>query len=148
MADREDSQQQEDEKRRVQVDEDWKKSVAEEKQKLREEQQDQQQARPAGQQEPTFPEPTIQVLLAGLYTQTLAALGALENPLTGKRQKSIAEAAYLIDTISMLKDKTEGNLTAEESSYVESILYDLRIRYVAAVGPPAGEQQGPQPQKS
>jgi hypothetical protein len=129
---------------RVRADEDWKKSVAEERQRLREqEEQRQGQSRPDARERagPTsFPEPSIQIFLAGLYTQTLVALGALEDPATGKPEKNVAEAAYLIDTIDMLRTKTEGNLTDDESAYVQNLLYDLKMRYVSATEG-AGEAQ-------
>ena len=32
----------------------------------------------------------------------------------------------------MLQQKTSGNLTPDEGDYVESILYDLRMRFVNA----------------
>jgi len=125
------------------VDEDWKKSVADEKRKLKEQdEQTHRQQQEAEFEEPTeFPEPSIQIFLAGLYTQTLVALGTIQNPLTGKQKTNAAEAAYLIDTIDMLREKTQGNLTPEEDAYMDHILYDLRMRYVTATG---GSDQAPQ----
>jgi len=124
-----DEQQKEPE---LHVDEDWKKRVAEEKARLREQEA---QERPAqrraeeGEAEELV-EPNFQVFLAGLYTQTLIALGEVESPVSGKKEKRLREAQYLIDTIDMLRRKTKGNLTAEESRYVDNLLYDLRMRYV------------------
>ena len=34
----------------------------------------------------------------------------------------------------MLKEKTKGNLTPEEERVIEYVLYDLRIKYVKAIG--------------
>lgn len=78
-----------------------------------------------GQQEPNF-----QTFLAGLYTQTLASLGAVKNPMSGEREVNLDQAQYLIDTVGMLKDKTEGNLDSDEQSYLLNLLQDLRMRYV------------------
>lgn len=78
--------------------------------------------------------------LAGLYTQTLASLGEVENPMTGEREKDLAQAQYLIDTIGMLQKKTEGNLEGQEKQYLMNLLQDLRMRYVRAVD--AAAQQG------
>jgi len=112
------------------VDEDWKKAVAEEKARARAE-HEHRRADDAGQAETRpLPEPNMQVFLAGLYTQTLVALGEMESPLTGKKQRNVAEAAYLIDTIAMLQQKTRGNLAGDEASYVQNVLTDLRMRYV------------------
>ena len=43
----------------------------------------------------------------------------------------------MIDILAMLEVKTRGNLTAQERSLLEQVLYDLRMRYVAA------QQQAP-----
>ena len=115
---------------KVHVDEDWKKSVAEERARARE-QEGAQQGPPAGGR-PPLPEPSIQVFMAGLYAQTLVALGEMENPATGKKAEDIEEAAYMVDTIAMLQAKTSGNLSPEEDAYVQNILTDLRMRYVKA----------------
>ena len=121
------------------MDEDWKKSVAEERDKLREEQapgpeQKQQESPPQA-----LPEPDFRVFLAGLYTQTLVALGELENPVSHTKEKALPEAQFLIDTIDMLRKKTEGNLSAEEGDYLTSLLHDLRMRYVSAAGARPGQ---------
>jgi len=39
-----------------------------------------------------------------------------------------------INLIGMLKEKTKGNLTPEEEKRIEYVLYDLRIKYVKAIG--------------
>ena len=51
-----------------------------------------------------------------------------------KQLKDINLAKHTIDTIAMLKDRTEGNLNEEEKKFLEAILTDLRWRYVKAVG--------------
>jgi hypothetical protein len=117
----------------IHVDEDWKRAVADEKEKLRDEEPAARQAEEAQAEERApLAEPTMQAFMAGLYTQTLMALGELKNPITGEQKTSIGEAAFLIDTIAMLQKKTEGNLTPEENSYVQNVLTDLRMRYVNA----------------
>jgi len=40
-------------------------------------------------------------------------------------------ARQTIDTLEMLAGKTRGNLTRDEEKLLESILYELRIRYAA-----------------
>jgi hypothetical protein len=39
----------------------------------------------------------------------------------------------MIDILSLLEQKTKGNLTAEERSVLEQVLYELRMRFVQAV---------------
>ena len=125
------------------VDEDWKETVAGERRKQRE--KEQAGSKTAEQaQRPPLPEPSVQIFMAGLYTQTLVLLGLMPNPATGETSRDLAEAQYLIDTIAMLQEKTKGNLTEEESSYLEGILYDLRMRFVSATSQPeaAAETEG------
>jgi len=133
---------------KLHVDEDWKKSVADEKAKQRQEdQQGRRQPAPEREEPSTLPQPTMKVFLAGLWHQTLIALGEVEDPVTGKKEKHPAEAAYLIDTIAMLQEKTKGNLAGDESSYIQSILTDLRIRYVRVAeqsSKASGEEEGTQ----
>jgi hypothetical protein len=38
----------------------------------------------------------------------------------------------MIDLISLLRDKTKGNLTPDEAKLVDDLLYELRMRYVQA----------------
>lgn len=130
---------------KVRVDEEWKKAAAQEKEELRKQEEEKKRAgRERGAERRGLPEPTIEGFMAGLYTQTLIALGELENPLTQKAEKSIDEAALLIDTIAMLQTKTQASLTPEEGSYVQNLLTDLRLRYVRVTGEP-DQQEGDQP---
>ena len=66
-----------------------------------------------------------------LNTQALLFLGKIPNPMTGKYEKDVNMAKYLIDTIDMLSKKTEGNLDENEKKLVENILYDLRMAYIS-----------------
>lgn len=125
---------------RIHVDEDWKKSVQEEKERLRAEQppepEEQEQPpepeRPRSRRRAELPEPTLEMFLAGIYSQALVAMGAMENPVTGKKERRPEEASYLIDTLSMLKNKMQGNLSTDEEAYLRNMLTDLRMRYVTA----------------
>lgn len=66
-----------------------------------------------------------------LNTQALLFLGKIPNPATGKYEKNIDMAKYLIDTIDMLSKKTKGNLDENEGKLVENILYDLRMAFIS-----------------
>ncbi len=71
----------------------------------------------------------------------IMALGEVENPVTKEKGRDLSEAQYLIDTIDMLRLKTQGNLSSEEEGYLSSLLNDLRMRYVDTAGQPAKEGQ-------
>ena len=59
-------------------------------------------------------------------------LGKIMNPMTGKVEKNIEAAQGIIELLSLLKEKTKGNLDDEEAKFLEGILTDLRWRYVKA----------------
>jgi hypothetical protein len=65
-----------------------------------------------------------------LNAQALFYLGKMPNPMTGKYEKDLKTARYLIDTLDMLFNKTKGNLDENESKLMTNILYDLKMFYV------------------
>lgn len=71
--------------------------------------------------------------LLGLASSALIHLGAQPNPETGSVQQDLVSARQTLDVLGMLREKTRGNLTAEEERMFEALLADLRIRYVEAV---------------
>lgn len=70
------------------------------------------------------------LFISGLMMEGLIAIGDAEHPVTKKKEVNIPHGKFIIDTISMLKDKTKNNLTKEEGDMLEAILYDLRMRFV------------------
>jgi hypothetical protein len=68
-----------------------------------------------------------------LSTSALLHLGEVPDPETQKRQKDLPLAKQTIDILGMLWEKTKGNLTPEESNMLETILADLRWRYVREI---------------
>ena len=81
-----------------------------------------------------LPEVNFNSLIFSLSSSALMHLGEIGDPQTGQKKKDLPLAKHSIDIIAMLKDKTKGNLTGEEQKFVESILADLRWRYVKATG--------------
>ena len=71
-------------------------------------------------------------LFVMLATEAFVALGAAPDPATGQRQQVLPHAAEMIDLLLLLRDKTQGNRTAEETQVLEDVLYDLQLRYVRA----------------
>lgn len=76
---------------------------------------------------------TLSTFLMSLSTQALMLLGEIPNPISGETEKDLDGVAELISVISMLQEKTRGNLDEGETKLIEQILYDLRMRYVARV---------------
>jgi Domain of unknown function (DUF1844) len=61
--------------------------------------------------------------------------GDLPDPVSGERAElNLDGAAQMIEILGLLEQKTKGNLTAEERQVLESVLYELRLRFVEASG--------------
>jgi hypothetical protein len=77
-----------------------------------------------------------------LASSALVHFGELEHPEhpdaghdEGKaRRANLAMAKQTLDILGLLQDKTRGNLTSEEHQLLEQLLYELRMKYVAARG--------------
>jgi hypothetical protein len=67
-----------------------------------------------------------------LSSSALYHLGEIPDPQTGQLQKDLSLARHTIDIIGMLKEKTAGNLTDDEQKFVDTMLTDLRLRFVKA----------------
>jgi Domain of unknown function (DUF1844) len=74
--------------------------------------------------------------VVGLSLEALAALGEIPDPSGGQRRSDLRAAQQFIDIIAMLLDKTRGNLDHDEENLIETILFDLRMKYVELARPP------------
>jgi hypothetical protein len=67
-----------------------------------------------------------------LASSAFVHLGEAPHPDTGEPGKpELRLAQQSIDILAMLEVKTKGNLTAEEEAFLENLLTDLRLRFVA-----------------
>jgi len=69
--------------------------------------------------------------ILSIYHQGVMLLGALPNQDSSKQHEDVNAARQIIDLLSMLEQKTKGNLTAEEQKLLEDVLYDLRMTFMA-----------------
>ena len=90
--------------------------------------------------DPPMPPASFEMLVSTLATETLAALGQFPHPATGKSEVYANQAQYLIDTLDVLRQKCQGNLTTAEQQMIESVLHQLRMVFVAVAN-----HQGPAP---
>ena len=66
-----------------------------------------------------------------LGSSAFVHLGDAPHPDTGEASPpNLPLAKQAIDILVMLREKTKGNLTAEEDRFLENLLTDLRFRYV------------------
>ena len=82
-----------------------------------------------------LPKPDFDFLVNSLAMQALMCLGHLAHPGTEEVQLDLEGAKHSIDMLDMLSAKTKGNLTDDESKLLQTTLYDLRVRYIAASRP-------------
>ena len=72
--------------------------------------------------------------------------GDIPDPVSGdKGEVNLPAAQQMIDILSLLEEKTRGNLTAEERQLLEQVLFELRLRFVEASNP---EASAPREEKS
>ena len=85
----------------------------------------------------TEPQPQLSFTAFVLSLASTAAIhfGDLPDPISGKTSEPNLEGAtQMIEILSLLEQKTRGNLTAEEREVLGQVLYELRVRYVEATG--------------
>ncbi|RJR24393.1 MAG: DUF1844 domain-containing protein [Desulfobacteraceae bacterium] len=79
---------------------------------------------------PPLPEVNFSSFIFSLSSTALFHLGEIADPQTGEKKQDLPLAKHSIDTLGMLREKTKGNLSREEEKFLESILTELRLRYV------------------
>jgi hypothetical protein len=72
---------------------------------------------------------TFERFLASLYMTAMLQLGLMRQQ-GGQAQVDIIGARQTIDTLSLISEKTKGNLTAAEENFLQNSLYELRMAYV------------------
>ena len=104
---------------------------------------------------------TFESLISEYAGTAMAYLGGMQDPETKKVFVDLGIAKRMIDTIELLKEKTEGNLTMPEKNFMENTLYNLRMSFVNSANnsppsvensdsedSPSSDDSQPQPQQS
>ena len=65
-----------------------------------------------------------------MFAQVRMCLGDIEDPGSGQKQVDLELAKHNIDLLEVLEEKTQGNLSENEKKLLDSVLYELRMRYV------------------
>jgi len=74
-------------------------------------------------------EMTFERFMASLYMSAMVQLGLMHEQ-GGQPRIDIIGARQTIDTLSLLSEKTKGNLTSAEENFLQNCLYELRMAYV------------------
>jgi hypothetical protein len=124
------------------IDTDWKTQAQEEKRKLAEQEKKRAAesiapagvaaARSSAGRRPAreLPAASFATLVQSLLTQALFYLGDLAMQ-GAEPTVNLDMAKHQLDTLAVLEEKTQGNLTAEEQRMLDGGLYEVRARYVA-----------------
>jgi len=83
---------------------------------------------------------TFERFLASLYMTGMLQLGLMREQ-GAPPQLDLIGARQTIDSLTLLSEKTKGNLTAAEQNFLQNALYELRMAYVEVTNAIA---QGPQ----
>ncbi|HZR32858.1 MAG TPA: DUF1844 domain-containing protein [Terriglobales bacterium] len=89
-------------------------------------------------------EMTFERFLASLYMTALLQLGLVREQ-GAQPQIDLIGARQTIDTISILEQKTKGNLTAAEQAFMQNVLYELHMAYLEVTNALARGPQTPPP---
>jgi Domain of unknown function (DUF1844) len=74
-------------------------------------------------------EMTFERFLASLYMTAMLQLGLMHQQ--GEQPRiDILGARQTIDTLSLIAEKTKGNLTSTEENFLQNSLYEVRMAYV------------------
>lgn len=115
---------------KIQIDSDWKAEAQAEKQRLEEQSKESAPkgtaASPGG-----LPPASFEALVTTMATQAMFAMGLIPDPRTGQQMQHLDLARHHIDMLSVIADKTKGNLTDQEQKMLETTLYELRNNYIS-----------------
>jgi len=87
-------------------------------------------------------EMTFERFMASLYMTAMMQLGLMHEQ-GGQPRVDLIGARQTIDTLSLLAEKTKGNLTAAEGNFLQNCLYELRMAYVEVTNVLARPPQTP-----
>ena len=86
-------------------------------------------------------------LVSSLASQAWIQLGKIKNPITDKVEKDLGAASMSIDMLSMIQEKTKGNLEDYESQLLEKTLNDLKMNFVFEKNQDSTDKAPEEPEK-
>jgi hypothetical protein len=82
---------------------------------------------------PELPAVDFSNFVLSLAATAMVQLGMVPDPETGTTvEPNLPIAQHTIDTLAMMREKTRGNLDDDEEKLLDSMLYELRMRFVEA----------------
>ena len=77
-----------------------------------------------------LPKVTFSTFIFSLASSALVHLGEVSDPVTNQKSVNLTMARQIIDTLAVIEEKTQGNLSKDEEQLLKSLLYDLRMKFV------------------
>lgn len=84
-------------------------------------------SQPMGEEELTIDFPSF---LLSMATSAMVHMGEVADPATGRPAENLPAARQTIDILTILREKTRGNLSAEEQRLLDGLLYELRLKFL------------------
>ena len=78
---------------------------------------------------------TFSSFVISLGSSALMFMGEQLDPHQAPIPVNLPQAKEIIDLLSVLEDKTKGNLTSDEQTVLRDMLYALRMKYVTLASP-------------
>ncbi len=75
-------------------------------------------------------------LVLMFHSAAMQYMGKVKNPATDKIERNLEQAQAMIDMFDMMKEKTKGNLTDEESRLLSNLSQELKLNYVDEASKP------------
>ena len=70
-------------------------------------------------------------LIQSFQAAAMQQMGKVMNPFTEKIERDMGHARMSIEMLEMLRTRTSGNLTGQEARFLNHVLTELRLNYVA-----------------
>jgi len=86
-------------------------------------------------QTPPAPPVSFSSFVISLGSSSLMLMGEQLDPHQTPIPVNLPQAKEIIDLLSVLEDKTKGNLTSDEQTVLRDMLYALRMKYVTLASP-------------
>ena len=118
------------EEKKIIVDEDWKEQAQKEKEILAAQEKAERQKKDQTEQPAPLPPADFAGLTSLLATQAFFAMGIIRAEKDDERPPDLKLAKYNIDMLEVIEQKTQGNLTDDETKLLENTLHQLRMTFV------------------
>ncbi len=124
-----DSNQPSGQQPKLHIDSDWKAQAQAEKERLAKAEAERSKSRRDAPESDEMPPADFKSLVGVLASQALMGLGAYADP-QGRVVVDLVGSRFSIDLLGILEEKTRGNLDPDEAKDLQTVLGELRSRFI------------------